>query len=71
MSRSAGMPWTIVNCNIRVARLKLRMGLLIGVRHQLAWAREQLRQFPNAALSAQITELANLTERTRGRPEGR
>jgi hypothetical protein len=71
MSRSAGMPWTTANCVIRGARLLLRMGLPIKARENLTSVREQLRQFPNAALSAQITELEDLAKHTRGRPEPR
>jgi serine/threonine protein kinase len=71
VSRFAGMPWTNVNCEIRGVKANLRMGLLISAGNGLASAREQLRQFPNAALSAQITDLENLAKRTRERPEGR
>jgi tetratricopeptide (TPR) repeat protein len=69
VSRSAGMSRTFAACLIRNARLVLRMGLPGLARESLAQAREPLRQFPNAALAAQITELENLAKQTRGRPE--
>ena len=69
VSRSAGMPRTYATCAIRNAKLTIRMGLTIQTREGLADARERLRQYPNAALAAQITELENLAKQTRGRPE--
>jgi tetratricopeptide (TPR) repeat protein len=71
VARYAEMPWTRVRCNILGVKLSLRMGLVKGARDGIAEARGQLRQFPNASLSAQLTELEDLAKHTRARPEGR
>jgi tetratricopeptide (TPR) repeat protein len=70
VSRAAGMPWTAIGCMLRTDKIRLREGLTAQVRENLADLREQLRQFPNAALSAQITEMENLAKQTPARPEG-
>jgi tetratricopeptide (TPR) repeat protein len=70
VSGSAGMPWTAINCFLRTDKLRLREGLSTQVLENLADLREQLRQFPNAALSAQITEMENLAKQAPARPEG-
>jgi tetratricopeptide (TPR) repeat protein len=69
VSSSAGMPWTAIKCVLRTDKLYLRAGLTAQVLEGLADSRAQLRQFPNAALSAQITEMENLAKQTRARPE--
>ena len=71
VSRSAEMPAATAKTAIMGAKLDLRMGLLTQARQLLAGARGQISQFPNAALSAQITELEELAKHTRARPEGR
>jgi len=70
VSRAAETPWTTANCAILGTKLILRMGLVVQARQNIAGARDELRRFPNAALSAQITELEELAEHTRARPEG-
>jgi tetratricopeptide (TPR) repeat protein len=69
VSRAAGMPWTEITCLLRIDKVRLREGLTTLVLEYLANLREELRQFPNAALSAQITELENLAKQTPARPE--
>jgi tetratricopeptide (TPR) repeat protein len=69
VSESAGMPWTYTRCVIRGAKLFLRMELpdkaLIG----LDRAREQLQQFPNDKLAAELVRLTDVARHSRSRPE--
>jgi tetratricopeptide (TPR) repeat protein len=69
VTRSAGMPWTITRCMIRSGKLSLRMDLPDQARNSLAQAQEQLRQFPNAALAAEVAKLLNAARNSRSRPE--
>ena len=69
VSESAGMPWTYTRCVIRDAKLFLRMELpdkaLIG----LDRAREQLQQFPNDKLAAELVRLTDVARHSRSRRE--
>lgn len=69
VSESAGMPWTYTRCVIRGAKLFLRMELpdkaLIG----LDRAREQLQQFPNDKLAAELVRLTDVARHSRSRRE--
>jgi hypothetical protein len=69
LAQSANMPWTYARCAIRDAKLSLRMhfpGVALG---GAADAEERLRQFPNAALSAELAQLAEQARHTPARPE--
>ena len=69
MARSAGMPWTYVRCQIREVIFYLRMELPDKALLSLNAAREQLQQFPNDALTAELARLTGLAQHSRSRPE--
>jgi len=69
LARSANMPWTYTRCQIRSARLLVRMHLPDVALNALAMAREQLRQFPSAALAAELSQVAEQARHTLSRPE--
>jgi len=71
LAQSANMPWTRVRCRIRQGRLNLRMHLPGAAQSVVANAEEQLREFPNAALSAELAQLAEEARHTPARPEDR
>ena len=65
----AHMPWTYTRCAIRNAKLQLISHFPNLALNQVAGAEEQLRQFPNAALSAELAQLAEQARHTPARPE--
>jgi hypothetical protein len=69
VSQSAGMPWTFTRCLIRLATFFLRMELPDKTLQVLDSAREQLQQFPNDKLEAELARLADLARYSRSRPE--
>src|SRR5450759_32424 len=69
VSESAGMPWTYTRCQIRQATLFLRMELPDKALPVLDSAREQLQQFPNDKLAAELARLAEVARHSRSRPE--
>jgi hypothetical protein len=69
LSRAANMPWTFARCFIRGSKLALRMHFPGQVLAGLRTAEEQLRQFPNVALSAELAQLAEQARHTPARPE--
>jgi|GEM_PF-2730367 len=69
VSESAGMPWTYTRCVIRGAKLFLRMELPDKALTVLDSAREQLQQFPNDKLAAELARLAEVARHSRSRPE--
>ena len=69
VSESAGMPWTFTRCQIRGAKLFLRMELPDKALPVLDSAREQLQQFPNDKLAAELARLAEVARHSRSRPE--
>ena len=64
------MPRTFARLRIAHAKLYIRMHLPALALRECAGANEQLLQFPNAALSAEIAKLTEEAKRTPGRPEG-
>jgi tetratricopeptide (TPR) repeat protein len=68
-SRSAGMPWTFTRCGIRFALLFLRMDLPDKALDSLDQARQQLQQFPNEKLSAELARLTDVARHSHSRPE--
>jgi tetratricopeptide (TPR) repeat protein len=69
VSQSAAMPWTYARCQIRQAALFLRMELPDKALLVLDSAREQLQQFPNDKLAAELARLAEVARHSRSRPE--
>ena len=69
MSRSAGMPLTFTRCGIRFALLFLRMDLPDRASNVLDQARQQLLQFPNEKLAAELARLTDMARHSRSRPE--
>src|ERR1035437_10193642 len=69
VSQSAAMPWTYARCQIRQAALFLRMELPDKALLGLGRAREQLQQFPNDKLAAELARLAEVARHSRSRPE--
>lgn len=69
VSHSAGMPWTFTRCLIRLATAFLRMELPDRALYSLDLAREQLRQFPNEKLSAELARLTDVARHSPSRPE--
>ena len=69
ISRSANMPWTFTQCAIRRAKVYIRMNIPGEALRWLASCQEQLRQFPNAALSAELSQLTEKAKHTPARPE--
>lgn len=69
VSESAGMPWTFTRCQIRGAKLFLRMELPDKALPVLDSAREQLQQFPNDKLAAELARLTDVARHSRSRPE--
>ena len=70
MSNIENMPRTFARLCIAHAKLYIRMHLPALALRECAGANEQLLQFPNAALSAEIAKLTEEAKRTPGRPEG-
>jgi hypothetical protein len=56
---------------VRNARIGLRMDLPDQALTSIALAQEQLRQFPNAALAAQLSDIVETARHSRSRPEGK
>jgi len=69
VGQAAGMPWIMVQCDLRRAASALRMGLSAATQDYLAAAGQKLRQFPNAALSGRVAELEEAAKHMRSRPE--
>lgn len=69
LSHPAHMPWTYARSAIRSAKLELIMHFPNRVLNFVATAEEQLRQFPNAALSAELARLAEQARHTPARRE--
>ncbi len=69
LARPAKMPWTFARCAIRGAKLQLISHFPNRALNLVASAEEQLRQFPNAALSAELAQLAEQARHTPARPE--
>jgi hypothetical protein len=63
------MPWTYTRSLIRQATLLLRMELPDKALLVLDSAREQLQQFPNDKLAAELARLTDLARHSRSRPE--
>ncbi len=70
LSRSEAMPWTFARCSIREATLSLRMSLPDQALKILRESKEKLQKYPNAALSAEVSQLIEKAKHTPSRPEG-
>jgi tetratricopeptide (TPR) repeat protein len=69
LSQPAHMPWTYARCATRTAKLLLIMHFPSLALNSIADAEEQLRQFPNAALYAELAQLTEQAKHTPARPE--
>ncbi len=69
LSRWANMPWTFTRCSLRRAAVFIRMNTPDQALRLLSSCQEQLRQFPNAALSAEVSQMIEQAKHTPSRPE--
>jgi hypothetical protein len=69
LARSTNMPWTFARCSIREASGCIRMRIVTQALRSLDNATDLLRQYPNAALSAEIERLRAEARQTPARPE--
>jgi hypothetical protein len=69
LARPATMPWTYARSAIRSAKLQINMHFPNMALNSVAHAEGPLRQFPNAALSAELAQLAEQARYTPARPE--
>ena len=70
LSRSARMPLTITRCQIRAAKVSLRMNLPEQASRLLVEVHEQLKRYPDQTTASEVSKLTELIKHTPSRPEG-